>query len=123
MENNSEIQTILKNFRTTTFSESPSITADEIVEKNILNDLYFLDVRPEREFRKEAIANANSIPITELKKELHQLPKNKQIVVYCRGPLCLFADEAVHFLKENGYDAIRLEEEVLDWKQKGLPVK
>ncbi|MFL0084700.1 ArsR/SmtB family transcription factor [Tenacibaculum maritimum] len=123
LENNSEIQTILKNFRTTTFSESPSITADEIVEKNILNDLYFLDVRPEREFRKEAIANANSIPITELKKELHQLPKNKQIVVYCRGPLCLFADEAVHFLKENGYDAIRLEEEVLDWKQKGLPVK
>ncbi|MFL0076268.1 ArsR/SmtB family transcription factor [Tenacibaculum maritimum] len=123
LENNSEIQTILKNFRATTFSESPSITADEIVEKNILNDLYFLDVRPEREFRKEAIANANSIPITELKKELHQLPKNKQIVVYCRGPLCLFADEAVHFLKENGYDAIRLEEEVLDWKQKGLPVK
>lgn len=122
LQNNLEVQATLLSFKQDKFEKVSMINADEIIANNNLNDLYFLDVRPKKEFDKEAIANAKSIPIELLKENLAELPKNQQIVVYCRGPLCVFADEAVQFLQEKGYDAIRLQEEVLEWKQKGLPV-
>ncbi|PKH52369.1 ArsR family transcriptional regulator [Tenacibaculum sp. Bg11-29] len=122
LQNTLEIQATLRNLKQEKFAKVTTINAAEIIANNNLNDLYFLDVRPEKEFAKEAIANAKSIPISLLKENLSQLPKNQQIVVYCRGALCFFADEAVQYLQENGYNAIRLKEEVLEWKQKGLPV-
>ena len=122
LQNSLEVQATLENYKEVNFSQVKTIKADEIIANNNLNDLCFLDVRPKKEYAKEAIANAKSIPIELLKENLSQLPKNKQIVVYCRGPLCVFADEAVQFLLENGFDAIRLKEEVLAWKQKGFPV-
>ncbi|EZH71443.1 hypothetical protein ATO12_07545 [Aquimarina atlantica] len=122
LQNSLEIQATLQNFKQEKFATVPSINIDKIMANNNLDDLYFLDVRPEKEFKKEAIANAKSIPIESLKDNIAQLPKNQQIIVYCRGPLCVFADEAVQYLQEKGYDAIRLQEEVLEWKQKGLPV-
>ncbi|WP_106794249.1 ArsR family transcriptional regulator [Aquimarina sp. Aq78] len=122
LQNSLEIQATLQNFKQEKFAAVSSINIDEIVANNNFDDLYFLDVRPEKEFKKEAIANAKSIPIELLKDNITRLPKNQQIIVYCRGPLCVFADEAVQYLQENGYDAIRLQEEVLEWKQKGLPV-
>jgi rhodanese-related sulfurtransferase len=122
LQNSLEIQATLQNFKQEKFATVSSIDINEIVTNNNFDDLYFLDVRPEKEFKKEAIENAKSIPIELLKDNITQLPKNQQIIVYCRGPLCVFADEAVQYLQENGYDAIRLQEEVLEWKQKGLPV-
>jgi rhodanese-related sulfurtransferase len=122
LQNSLEIQATLQNFKQEKFATVSSIDINEIVTNNNFDDLYFLDVRPEKEFKKEAIANAKSIPIELLKDNITQLPKNQQIIVYCRGPLCVFADEAVQYLQEKGYDAIRLQEEVLEWKQKGLPV-
>ncbi|WP_109851370.1 ArsR family transcriptional regulator [Aquimarina sp. AU58] len=122
LQNSLEIQATLQNFKQEKFASVSSINIDEIMVNNNLEDLYFLDVRPEKEFKKEAIANAKSIPIESLKDNITQLPKNQQIIVYCRGPLCVFADEAVQYLQEKGYDAIRLQEEVLEWKQRGLPV-
>ena len=122
LQNSLEIKATLENFKQENFSNVKTIKADDILTNNTVNDLYFLDVRPKKEFAKEAIANATSIPTELLKENLAQLPKDRQIVVYCRGPLCVFADEAVQFLQDNGYDAIRLKEEVLAWKQKGLPV-
>ncbi|WP_438426508.1 ArsR/SmtB family transcription factor [Aquimarina macrocephali] len=122
LQNSLEIQATLQNFKQEKFAAVSSINIDEIVANSNFDDLYFLDVRPEKEFKKEAIANAKSIPIELLKDNITQLPKSQQIIVYCRGPLCVFADEAVQYLQENGYDAIRLQEEVLEWKQKGLPV-
>lgn len=122
LQNSLEIRATLQSFKQSNFKQVREITADEIMGDESLNDLYFLDVRPEKEFKKEAIANAISIPIAQLKDNLSQLPKNQQIVVYCRGPFCVFADEAVQYLQEKGFDAVRLQEEVLEWKQKGLPV-
>ncbi|WP_074409529.1 MULTISPECIES: ArsR/SmtB family transcription factor [Aquimarina] len=122
LQNSLEIQATIQNFKQEKFASVSSINIDEILASTNLDDLYFLDVRPEKEFKKEAIANAKSIPIESLKDNIAQLPKNQQIIVYCRGPLCVFADEAVQYLQEKGYDAIRLQEEVLEWKQKGLPV-
>lgn len=76
--------------------------------------LIFLDVRPEDEFSAGHLENAISIPIEELQRRLDELPRNKTIIAYCRGPFCTFADEAVQLLKANGFDAVRLEENYLD---------
>ncbi|CAM1374283.1 ArsR/SmtB family transcription factor [Tenacibaculum xiamenense] len=122
LENSLEIQSTLKMFQQENFESVEFITADEITRNNSFSDLCFLDVRPEKEFKKEAIANAICIPIDDLEDKLSRLPKDKQIVVYCRGPFCVFADKAVQHLQAKGYDAIRLKEEVLSWKEKGLPV-
>lgn len=122
IHNNLEVQASLQNFRKENFSSVPIINAEEIKATKKLKSFYFLDVRPEQEYKKAAIKNAHSIPIESLKKNLAQLPKDKQIVVYCRGPFCVFADEAVQLLQAKGYDAIRLEDEVLEWQLKGLPV-
>jgi rhodanese-related sulfurtransferase len=73
-----------------------------------------LDVRPPDEFAAGHIENALSIPIAELPERLHELPQNKTIITYCRGPFCTMADEAVQLLKSKGFHALRLEESYLD---------
>ncbi|MFC5045524.1 ArsR/SmtB family transcription factor [Aquimarina hainanensis] len=122
LTNSLEVKSTLETFKKQTFAEVPSITIDELLKEHKLTDICFLDVRPEKEFKKAAIANAVSVPVEKISDHIRHLPKEKQIVVYCRGPLCVFADEAVLLLKEKGYDAIRLEEDVLSWEYKGLPV-
>jgi len=81
-----------------------------------------LDVRPEIEFLSGHIAGARSVPISELKQRLKELPKSKEIVAYCRGPYCVFADEAVALLRTKGFEAFRLEEGFPEWKKAGLPI-
>ncbi|MEB1809750.1 MAG: ArsR family transcriptional regulator [Bacillaceae bacterium] len=76
-----------------------------------------IDVRPSREYEAGHIPGAKSIPITELKEMLTNLPKDKKIIAYCRGPYCVYATEAVEYLKEQGYTAYLLEAGVHDWKQ------
>jgi rhodanese-related sulfurtransferase/DNA-binding transcriptional ArsR family regulator len=80
-----------------------------------------LDVRPEVEYEAGHVHGARSIPITELRTRLKDLPKNREIVAYCRGPYCVFADEAVAVLRNNGYKAFRLEGGFPDWAIQGLP--
>ena len=80
-----------------------------------------LDVRPAVEYEAGHIHGARSIPITELRTRLKDLPKNREIVAYCRGPYCVFADEAVAVLRNNGYKAFRLEGGFPDWAIQGLP--
>jgi DNA-binding transcriptional ArsR family regulator/rhodanese-related sulfurtransferase len=84
--------------------------------KNLPTDagLLFLDVRPADEFATGHIKDAWSIPIDELPERLEELPRNKLIVAYCRGPFCTYADEAVLLLKSHGFKALRLEEAYLD---------
>jgi rhodanese-related sulfurtransferase len=82
-----------------------------------------LDVRPELEYRAGHIAGARSIPIGELKKRLKELPKSSAIVAYCRGPYCVFADEAVALLRGRGYRASRLESGFPEWAAMGLPTE
>ncbi|MEX0273141.1 MAG: rhodanese-like domain-containing protein, partial [Flavobacteriaceae bacterium] len=122
LRNSLEIRDTMGRFKNEWFDKVDYITAEEIFDNDPMDNPFFLDVRPKREFEKESIANAKSIPIEQLKDSLSQLPKDRQIVVYCRGPLCVFADEAVQYLRERGYDAIRLQEEVKEWKQKGYPI-
>lgn len=85
-------------------------------------DVVVLDVRPEQEFRAGHIPTARSIPIGELEKRLHEVPRDREIVAYCRGPYCVFSDEAVALLRARGYDARRLDVGLPDWRSAGLPV-
>lgn len=81
-----------------------------------------LDVRPTEEYRAGHIAGALSIPLAELRDRLAELPRDQEIVAYCRGPYCVFAAQAVALLREHGFRAVRLEDGVADWRAQGLPV-
>ena len=81
-----------------------------------------LDVRPPEEYRAGHIPGARSIPIAELEDRLQELPPGRPIVAYCRGPYCVFSDEAVALLHARGFDARRLAVGLPDWRSAGLPV-
>jgi rhodanese-related sulfurtransferase len=82
-------------------------------------DLVLIDVRPSIEYEAGHISGAVSIPIDQLPQQLAVLPKDKKIVAYCRGEYCLFADEAVAFLLQHGFDAVRLEGGWPEWHAEG----
>ena len=86
-------------------------------------DVVVLDVRPAEEYRAGHIPGARSIPVAELAERLDELPPERQIVAYCRGPYCVFADEAVALLRARGYRAWRLVEGLPDWHAAGLPIE
>jgi rhodanese-related sulfurtransferase len=99
-----------------------AISRDELVARLRRGDLVVLDVRPEPEFRAGHIAGARSVPISELRRNLRALPNDVEVVAYCRGPYCVYADDAVRELNRRGYRAQRLEDGFPEWKQAGLPV-
>lgn len=116
------IEKLVNDFRKSKF-DFESVTIDELVKKIESGKVTILDVRPETEFNKGHIANAISIPLDQLSKRLKELPKRTEIVAYCRGPFCVFADEAVTILVKAGYKARRLEEGFPDWKLQNLPIE
>ncbi len=79
-----------------------------------------LDVRPYEEYLSGHLPGAISIPLPELKRRLGELPRNREIVAYCRGPYCVLSAEAVELLRAEGFKAIRFEKGVLDWQGHGL---
>lgn len=88
---------------------------DSLVKLARKGDVVVLDVRPTDEFLAAHLPYARSIPISELKLRLSELPKGKKVVAYCRGPYCLMALDAVDLLRKKGYDAVRLPEGVAEW--------
>jgi len=91
---------------------------DELLTRMKSKNVVVLDVRPKTEFENGHIPGAVNIPLEELAKQLKKLPKNKEYVAYCRGPFCVFADDAVQLLTQKGFKAKRLEEGYPDWKIK-----
>lgn len=81
-----------------------------------------LDVRPIEEYQAGHIPGAISIPLKKLEQHLSELPLDQEIVAYCRGPYCVLAVQAVEMLRAKGYQAVRLEEGILDWRAMGFPV-
>lgn len=82
-----------------------------------------IDVRPPDEFAAAHIAGAISIPIEGLRNRLRDLPKDKEVVAYCRGPYCVYAIDALTLLRRKGFRARRLEDSVSDWRLAGLPLQ
>jgi len=98
------------------------MTAQALLEKLQAGSVILLDVRPCEEYQAGHLPQAISLPLADLEERLADLPRDRVIVAYCRGPYCLFADEAVAILHAHGYQARRLEEGVPEWREHGLPV-
>lgn len=98
------------------------VTPRTLWERMRRGDVIVLDVRPETEYRAGHIAGARSIPLTELERRLAELPDDREIVAYCRGPYCVFAVRALEILHRHGFRARRMEGGLLEWKAAGLPV-
>jgi len=99
------------------------ITAEALLEELRSDRVILLDVRPAEEYEAGHLPQALSIPVAELEARLSEVPLDREIVAYCRGPYCIFADEAVTLLRARGYRARRLEEGVADWRKLALPVE
>ena len=108
--------------------ELPARHNGEVVPRDKVRELLkaravLLDVRPRVEFDAGHLRGAVNIPIDELPDRLGELPRGRQVITYCRGEYCLFADEAAALLRENGFDVARLEGGWPEWQTEGRPVQ
>jgi rhodanese-related sulfurtransferase/DNA-binding transcriptional ArsR family regulator len=85
-------------------------------------DCLVLDVRPSEEFAAGHVAGALSVPLGELERRLEELPRDREIVAYCRGPYCVLAVKAVETLRSHGLDAVRSPNDLEDWRRHGLRI-
>jgi rhodanese-related sulfurtransferase/DNA-binding MarR family transcriptional regulator len=98
------------------------LSAAELEQRLARGDVVVLDVRPETEYRAGHIAGARSAPLPLLADLAEKLPRRREIVAYCRGPYCVYADDAVRLLRERGLKARRLDVGFPEWRRAGLPV-
>jgi rhodanese-related sulfurtransferase len=96
---------------------------EALLRKARKGEVVVLDVRPPNEFEQQHLPFARSLPLPELRARLAELPKNKPIVAYCRGPFCLMSDEAVKLLGRRGFRASKLADGVAEWEAAGLPLE
>ena len=99
------------------------VSAAKLRERLARGDVVVLDVRPEPEYRAGHIPGARSVPLAELASLAPKLPRRRQIVAYCRGPYCVYADDAVRLLQGGGLKARRLDVGFPEWRRAGLPVE
>ncbi len=92
------------------------------LKRRLGRDVVVLDVRPAVEYGAGHIAGALSVPIDELQRRLRELPDDTDVVAYCRGPFCVYADDAVRALSRRGFRAARLEDGFPEWARAKLPV-
>jgi len=100
-----------------------TISHQELAKRLRDGDVVVLDVRPRAEFAAGHIAGAVSLPIKEISRRLRTVPKDHTVVAYCRGPYCVYADDAVRTLRRRGYQAARLDDGFPEWDRAGLPVE
>src|SRR2546423_884850 len=100
-----------------------TLSAAELEQRLARGDVVVLDVRPEPEYRAGHIVGARSAPLPGLESIAAKLPRRREIVAYCRGPYCVYADDAVRLLRERGLKARRLDVGYPEWRRAGLPVE
>jgi rhodanese-related sulfurtransferase/DNA-binding transcriptional ArsR family regulator len=111
---------LLRHFAGT--GELEPVSRDELRSRVERDGVVVLDVRPVAEYRAGHIAGAVSVPLDELEQHLARLPRDAEIVAYCRGPYCLLAPRAVTTLRRHGLHARRLEDGLPEWRRAGLPI-
>lgn len=104
-------------------SRLEQIGRDELSERITTGDVVVIDVRPSPEYAAGHIAGAVSIPIDDLAEHVRSLPPDVEVVAYCRGPYCVFADDAVRLLRRKGRIARRLRDGFPEWRDARLPVE
>ncbi|WP_276501809.1 ArsR/SmtB family transcription factor [Terrimonas pollutisoli] len=122
LERMTEMERLIKDFREKR-NILEAVKIDELLNRLKSKNIVLLDVRPAGEYKNGHIPDAINIPVEELSAKLKKLAKNKEYIAYCRGPFCVFADEAVTLLVKKGFKAKRLFEGFPDWKLKGLPIE
>ncbi len=98
------------------------VDRDELLKLVREEAVTVLDVRPVEEYNAAHIPGSLSIPLKELKLHLAELPRNQEIVAYCRGPFCVLSVQAVEMLRAQGFNAVRLEEGIQDLRAMGFPI-
>jgi len=117
-----EVDRLVDDYFSSTDGLEP-VEKSELLRRATRRDVIVLDVRPAEEYVAGHIAGALSVPLAELKRRLAQLPRDRRVVAYCRGPYCVLAAEAVRLLRQRGVDAVRLKEGYPEWRDAGLPVE
>jgi len=121
-QNLAEVQQVVSTYFTKLDAMEP-ISRDELMQRLSGGTAALLDVRPEDEYRIGHLPGALNISVAELEARLSELPRDREIVAYCRGPYCVLSFEAVKFLRERGYVIRRLEDGFPEWKAAGLPIE
>ena len=117
-----EIDRLVENYFTDR-EELEAVDKEELLRLMADEAVTIIDTRPEVEYEQGHIATARSIPVGKLRRELAELPRDVEVVAYCRGPYCVFSDEAVRLLHRNGFKARRLSEGFPEWRAAGYPVE
>ena len=97
-------------------------TRRSLMDKARRGDVVVIDVRPAAEYENGHLPFARSMPVAELRQRLKELPADKEIVAYCRGPFCMMSAEAVALLQEHGYRARKIADGTPEWQAAGLPL-
>jgi rhodanese-related sulfurtransferase len=100
-----------------------TVTREQLSDRLRRGEVVLIDVRPHAEFRQGHISGAVSVPIDRLATEMDGLGKDREIVAYCRGAYCVYADDAVRALVANGFEAARLEDGFPEWARAGQPTQ
>ena len=99
-----------------------AVSRQELLAGLERGEVVLLDVRPEEEYAAGHLPEALNIPLASLETMLDQLPRDREIVAYCRGPYCALSHEAVMWLRERGFQVRRFAEGFPEWKAAGLPL-
>ena len=97
-------------------------TRRSLMDKARRGDVVVIDVRPAAEYENGHLPFARSMPVAELRQRLEELPADREIVAYCRGPFCMMSAEAVALLKKHGYRARKIADGTPEWQAAGLPL-
>ena len=97
-----------------------SVGREALLGRMRRGEVTVLDVRPSEEYGAGHIPGALSVPLADLERRLAELPRDREVVAYCRGPYCVLAMEAVRLLRTHGFRAVRLEDGVPDWRARGF---
>ena len=103
--------------------DTTAVDTDELLRRIADGDVVLLDVRPEPEYAAGHLPGAIHIPLAELAGRIGELPRNHEVVAYCRGRYCVLAHDAVRLLNAEGLDASRAADGVLEWRLAGVPVE
>jgi rhodanese-related sulfurtransferase/DNA-binding transcriptional ArsR family regulator len=116
-----EVDRVVRDYFTARDALEP-VSRSELARRAARGEVVILDVRPAGEFAAGHIPGALSVPLDQLEAALSRLPRQAQIVAYCRGPYCVLAPLAVERLRAKGYEARRLADGMPEWRLAGLPV-
>ena len=117
-----EIDRLVENYFTDR-EELEAVNKEELLRLMVDGVVTVIDTRPEVEYEQGHIAAARSVPVGKLRRELAELPRDVEVVAYCRGPYCVFSDEAVRLLHRHGFKARRLSEGFPEWRAAGYPIE